>query len=156
MAEHHGRGSYIHNPILYSNYQFCLVMENTATPGYITEKIFLAYLGGCIPIYWGTRQVFDVFHHDSFIFYDIDNPQSALDELKMLTINDTAYHAKLQAPILLNGTTTWRSYLSLVDDDVVEDNHNDDDDDGSIGSLKQRIRDMMGIRMVEHPEAPSV
>ena len=143
FKEHHGRGSYIHNYVLYSKYQFCLVMENTVTEGYLTEKIFLAYLGGCVPIYWGTQEVFQIFHPDSFIFYDIHHPELALSELTWLSSNITAYHAKVHAPILVNGTDTWRKYLSLMDGPAAPSQI-----EGSLlspGWLKQRIRDMMQI-----------
>jgi hypothetical protein len=143
FKEHHGRGSYIHNHVLYSKYQFCLVMENTVTEGYLTEKIFLAYLGGCVPIYWGTHEVFQIFHPDSFIFYDIHNPELALSELTWLSSNVTAYQAKVRAPILVNGTDTWRNYLSLVDDPAPL--HVEGSLSSSPGWLKQRIREMMQI-----------
>ena len=93
-------------------------MENTVTEGYLTEKIFLAYLGGCVPIYWGSHEVFQIFHPDSFIFYDIHNPEWALSELTLLSSNVSAYQAKVHSPILVNGTDTWRKYLSLVDEPV--------------------------------------
>lgn len=35
------------------NYKFNICFENGSSPGYITEKLFQAYAGGCIPIYWG-------------------------------------------------------------------------------------------------------
>ena len=43
-------------------------MENKIVPGYITEKILNAYLGGAIPIYWGdSKSVNYFFNPDSFI-----------------------------------------------------------------------------------------
>ena len=43
------RGHYYTNDALFRHYRFCLVMENTVKPGYITEKIINAFMGGCIP-----------------------------------------------------------------------------------------------------------
>lgn len=35
------------------DYRFNICFENSSYPGYLTEKLIDAYLGGCIPIYWG-------------------------------------------------------------------------------------------------------
>ncbi|WP_394958760.1 glycosyltransferase family 10 domain-containing protein [uncultured Helicobacter sp.] len=35
------------------NYKFNICFENGSYPGYLTEKLFDAYIAGCIPIYWG-------------------------------------------------------------------------------------------------------
>ena len=44
-----------------------LCFENADVPGYITEKIALAYRAGCIPIYLGTGIINDYFNSKSFI-----------------------------------------------------------------------------------------
>ena len=36
-----------------AEYKFNLCFENSSYPGYLTEKLFDAYMAGCIPIYWG-------------------------------------------------------------------------------------------------------
>ena len=107
-------------------------MENTKLSGYITEKIILAYMGGCIPIYWGTNDVFDVFHKDSFVYYDIENPNEALRELSMLQSNKTLLEWKQRAPILANGNQTIDKYFSFSQD-------------VGNGQLRKQIRQMMGI-----------
>lgn len=70
-------------------YRFALVFENKLVPGYVTEKIVNAFLAGCIPIYWGSRSVLDIFNPDSFIFAnEIQAPGSsdynAMDPLENL------------------------------------------------------------------------
>ncbi|MDP2013618.1 MAG: glycosyltransferase family 10, partial [Actinomycetota bacterium] len=35
------------------NYRFCICFENDVHPGYVTEKVFDAWAGGCIPIWNG-------------------------------------------------------------------------------------------------------
>ena len=63
-------GSWSRNVELFSNYKFCFVMEHTYDhTGYITEKIMLAFAGGCIPIYHGTKRIFNIFNKDAFVFY---------------------------------------------------------------------------------------
>ena len=36
-----------------ASFRFCICFENSSGTGYITEKLFDAWLAGCIPIYWG-------------------------------------------------------------------------------------------------------
>lgn len=35
------------------NYKFNICFENSSYPGYLSEKLYEAYISGCIPIYWG-------------------------------------------------------------------------------------------------------
>merc|ERR1712157_107954 len=69
---------------VFRDYKYCMVMENKAQPGYITEKIVMAFLGGCVPIYYGTEEVFDLFNPKAFIFYDINDPKPALEKMRLL------------------------------------------------------------------------
>jgi hypothetical protein len=50
-----------------SNYRFALCFENTAFPGYVTEKIFDCFVAGCIPIYLGAPDIRDLLPAGSFI-----------------------------------------------------------------------------------------
>jgi len=80
------------NCIAMQPYRFALVMANRKHTGYITEKIINAFLGGAIPIYYGTIEVFDIFHRDAFVYYDIDNPRPALGQIAYIDGNQTAYN----------------------------------------------------------------
>lgn len=53
---------------LLNNYKFNLCFENTLSDGYVTEKLFEAKLGGCIPIYWGDEACKKDFNPASFIY----------------------------------------------------------------------------------------
>ncbi|CAE7615288.1 fucT [Symbiodinium natans] len=61
-------------------YTFALVFENKLVPGYVTEKIVNAFLAGCIPIYWGSRAVLDVFNPSSFIYANDLQAEGAADD----------------------------------------------------------------------------
>jgi len=104
------------NEVMYGNYRFGLVLENYYREGYITEKLLNAFLGGTVPIYYGTRQVFDIFNDKAFIYYDIENPQQALDRIAHLEAHPKDYEAILNEPILKDGETTIEQYFSLRDD----------------------------------------
>ena len=121
------------NAKLFSEYRFCLCMENINSEGYVTEKIVMAFLGGCIPVYYGSQNVFDVFNKNAFIYYNVENPEPALQQVVYLESNQTAYEEMLTSqPILANGEETIREYFSYRDD-------------LGGGVLKQRIRSFVGI-----------
>jgi len=129
--EHHHWSS---NWKLFRDYKYCLVMENTADQsGYITEKIVMAFLGGCIPIYYGTQEVFDIFNPESFIFYDINNPEPALAKMRLFEEDPESYRQAFKEPILKDGSVTIEKFLSLSDEFP-----------GNSG-LKSRIRKTMGL-----------
>lgn len=117
----------------FSLYKFCLVMENKNVPGYVTEKILNAFLGGCIPIYYGTTDVFDIFNARAFVYYNITNPGPALAQIEYLQSNKTAYDEVMSVePILANGEVTIDEYFSFSDEI-------------GNGTLKRRIREKMGL-----------
>ncbi len=118
------------NPRLFSKYRFILCMENAKRPGYVTEKLLSALISGAIPVYYGSTDVFKLFNKNAFIYYDIHNPQPALDRIRYLEMNLTAYAEVVARPILANGEQTLEEYFSLSDD-------------VGGGKLKQRIRDMV-------------
>jgi hypothetical protein len=118
---------------VFQDYRFGLVMENAKSDGYITEKIVNAFLSGTVPIWYGTREIFDVFNERAFIYYDIDDPQPALDRIAYLEKNQTAYDELSKETILANGDQTIEDYFSFRDD-------------SGGGKLKKRIRNMLGYQ----------
>jgi hypothetical protein len=138
-------GTYFNNSVKRHNYQaninffsafkFCLVMEHAVSEGYVTEKILMAFWAGCVPIYFGTQDVFEYFNKDAFIFYNISNPRPALEHISALLRDDALYNKTLSEPILAKGEATIRKYFSFAD--YIAD-----------GELKQRIRSMIGLHRV--------
>ena len=92
-------------PKIYKDYKFGFAMENTYEDGYITEKIMNVYIGGAIPIYWGTSKIKEIFNPDSFIYI---NDYSSFEECANDIIgigNDPIRLKKMQtAPIFLENT----------------------------------------------------
>lgn len=130
MSEYEHAGM-VGNKVLFHDYRFGLVLENSLLEGYITEKILFAFLAGTVPVYYGTKEIFDIFNKDAFIYYDIHDPQPALDRIRYLEEHPEAYDLVLQQPILANGEKTIEDYFSF--DDAVGG-----------GKLKQKIREMVG------------
>jgi len=62
---------------LLQNYRFSIALENTATPYYVTEKIWHAVKAGALPVYWSKNStIFESFPSESFVdaaaFRDFD------------------------------------------------------------------------------------
>jgi Glycosyltransferase family 10 (fucosyltransferase) C-term len=122
-------GYWLTNSVLFRRYRFALVMENSARAGYVTEKLVNAYLAGVVPIYFGTTEVFNLFNPRAFVFYNVSDPQPAIDRIAYLEANRTAYFSMLQEPI-----TTYSAiarYFSFHDEDP------------GGGQLKWAIRDLI-------------
>ncbi len=55
---------------LLQQYRFCICFEGCSCSGFITEKIFVCFTAGCIPIYWGAPNIEEYIPKDCFISYD--------------------------------------------------------------------------------------
>jgi hypothetical protein len=107
-------------------------MEHVNHAAYITEKILMAFIGGCIPIYYGSPAVFDIFNEKAFIFYNISDPQPALDQVRALETDKKLYEKMLKEPIAAHGNATIEKYFSFSDE-------------VGNGVLKRRIREKLGV-----------
>lgn len=62
------QGDVVDKAIVYSKAKFAYCYENVCDlPNYISEKIFDAFLSGCVPIYWGADNVSDLIPASCFI-----------------------------------------------------------------------------------------
>ena len=123
------RGS---NRVAFGIYRFVLLMDNAYVDGYVSEKIVDGFLSGTVPIYYGTRQVFDIFNPRAFVYYDPENPQEAIDQISRLEEVPEEYQRILDEPILADGERTIEKYFSF-------------EDGIGNGQLKRRVRQMMGF-----------
>lgn len=124
-------GNFHDNIHIFSEYKFCLVMEHQSSDGYITEKILNAFLGGCIPIYYGTKQIFQIFNSKAFVFYEPEDNNN-LDQIRKLQKNPDLYDRMLREPIFAEGNETIRKYFSF------SDSYGD-------GYLRKKIRSRVGL-----------
>jgi len=78
-----------------SQYRFLISPEGAILPGFITEKIWHAYLAQAIPIYWGTSDVFDqVPGNNTFLFADsFSNPKALADYIKQIEGDQKLYES---------------------------------------------------------------
>ena len=96
---------------LYEDYKFGMVFENTNRAGYVTEKILNAFIGGTVPIYFGTTEVSLIFNTKAFIHYDVENPAETLTRVKFLMENPAEYSKVKEQPVLAPGA--YENYFSL-------------------------------------------
>ena len=86
-------------PSVYSHYKFVVCVENAMTPGYMTEKILTAMMGGAIPVYIGAGDVEEHFNPRSFVnVARFDSLDSAARYVAYLHSNDSAYLDMLSQP----------------------------------------------------------
>jgi len=55
------------NSLQYGDFKFSLVFENDVKLGYLTEKMFNAYFGRSIPIYWGAPDVDEIINAERIL-----------------------------------------------------------------------------------------
>lgn len=77
------------------NYKFNIAFENSAYPGYTTEKIMEAYAAETVPIYFGNPTVETDFRPESMVrVCDESDIERAVEEVVRLDRDDAAYLAK--------------------------------------------------------------
>jgi len=74
-------------------YKFSLCFENTAFPGYVTEKIFDCLVAGNIPVYLGAPDIADFVPRDAFIdFREFGSYAQLESHLRAMTEAEAARH----------------------------------------------------------------
>lgn len=88
----------------YRPFRFVICCENNTLPGMFTEKIVSAMLAHSIPIYFGTRDISEVFNAKSFINANdfVEQPEKLLATLRDLETNPAAYRAVFEQPWFVN------------------------------------------------------
>jgi hypothetical protein len=87
----YGRG---YNPIEYKleslkDYAFSLIIENSRSDYYFTEKLIDSFVTGTVPIYWGCPSIGDFFNLDGMIiFNDIEDLLLKLNSLSLEQYNN--------------------------------------------------------------------
>jgi hypothetical protein len=73
------------------NYRINLALENTIAPHYVTEKIWDAICGACLPVYHGRgNRIYDDFPAGSFIDTDGKTRQAVAEEIKTIDAGEAS------------------------------------------------------------------
>ena len=82
------------------DYKFNICFENSSYPGYTTEKLYEAYIGGTIPIYWGSPTIEVDFNPKAFLnWYDFGSDEALIEEVLMLDRNPHRYREMYLQPL---------------------------------------------------------
>lgn len=82
-------------------HKFSLAFENTAHPGYTTEKIVQAFAAQTIPIYWGDPRIAETFNKEAFInCNDFPNWESVVERAKEIDQDDALWKKMIETPAL--------------------------------------------------------
>ncbi len=85
----------------YKKYKFVISFENKIEDGYITEKIILPLLAGCIPIYLGPKEVEEQFNKNCFISVnDFESFEDCISYVLYVDNNDELYNKYINSPII--------------------------------------------------------
>ncbi len=85
-------------------YNFTIAFENSASPGYTTEKIAHAFMAGTIPIYWGDPRITDDFNPAAFIHLrDFATSEDCVNHVIEVSEDPAKMAAYLSAPVFRNG-----------------------------------------------------
>ena len=82
------------------NYKFNICFENSSYPGYTTEKLYEAYIGGTIPIYWGSPTIEVDFNPRAFLnWYDYGSDEALIEAVIELDNNPDKYRQMYMEPL---------------------------------------------------------
>lgn len=85
-------------------YKFNMCFENVSYPGYTTEKLYDAFVGKTVPIYWGSPTVEMDFNPKAFLsWHDYHNDDDFLEAIKRLDQNEQAYLDMFFQPMFREG-----------------------------------------------------
>lgn len=80
-------------------YRFHLAIENHSCDHHWTEKLADAYLGFCLPLYFGCTNLDDYFPPDSYVRIDIRDPARARADIERIVRDPGEYERRLPAII---------------------------------------------------------
>lgn len=78
-------------------YEFHIAIENHYAADVWTEKLADAFLGYCVPIYYGCPNVYDYFPKDSLVLIDIYDIEGSIKKIQKLISSPCEYERRLPA-----------------------------------------------------------
>ncbi len=93
----------------YASYKFVVAFENDDAPGYVTEKLGLAFLAGAVPVYWGPSTD-HIFNPDAYV--RCDNLEECARRVKRLDGDEASYERMRTAPKVNDLSVLQASNLS--------------------------------------------
>ncbi len=102
-------------------YRFHLAIENHTCDHHWTEKLADAYLGHCLPLYFGCTNLDAYFPRESYVWIDIRDPAGALATIERLLRTPGEYERRLPAIIearrrVLHDYATFPQLARLIEE----------------------------------------
>lgn len=98
------------------DYKFNICFENSTYPGYATEKLYEAYIGGTIPIYWGSPTIEVDFNPKAFLnWYDYGSDEALIDAVLELDNNPHKYREMYMQPLFTRKMNRFMDLNKLLD-----------------------------------------
>jgi hypothetical protein len=98
-------------------YRYAFAFENTSEKNYFTEKFTDCVLAGCMPIYWGCKNMRDYFQKNSFVELDITR-RDAVDEAMRIIQTDHREQnleaLKRAKDLILNKYQFWPTIEEII------------------------------------------
>ena len=96
-------------------HKFSIACENSASPGYTTEKLVQAFAAKTIPIYWGDPLVSRVFNTKAFInVNDFASVDEVVNRIKMIDNSDELYLQMMREPALVSEAYNRESQMAVL------------------------------------------
>lgn len=98
-------------------HKFSIVCENSAHPGYTTEKIVQAFAAGCVPVYWGDPAISRVFNPKALInVSDFDSLAALVEYVRQVDSDDTLFDSYLRQPALADAQYAKARQMQVLRD----------------------------------------
>lgn len=96
------------------DYKFNLCFENSSYPGYATEKLYEAYMGGTVPIYWGSTTIECDFNPKAFLnWHDYQDDDQFFNAIVELDQKPELYEAMYLEPLFKNWKEPYNKYMDM-------------------------------------------
>ncbi|MBE7177812.1 MAG: hypothetical protein INR69_15505 [Mucilaginibacter polytrichastri] len=77
-----------------SDYKYSIAIENSALPGYFTEKLSECYLAECLPVYYGATDIDRYFAEEAMVNINIDDFKASITTIEKLLEEDPYSHLR--------------------------------------------------------------
>lgn len=97
------------------DYKFNICFENSTYPGYATEKLYEAYMGGTIPIYWGSPTIEVDFNPKAFLnWYDYGSDEALIEAIIELDQDADKYKQMYMEPLFTKNSNRFMDLKRLA------------------------------------------
>jgi hypothetical protein len=97
-----------------NDYKFNLCFENSSYAGYATEKLYEAYMGGTIPIYWGSTTIECDFNPKAFLnWHDYQDDDSFFNAIIEVDQSPELYEQMYLEPLFNNWKEPYNKYMDM-------------------------------------------